>query len=138
MEKHIQPIVNSDTEFVYMCRKKGKQLLVQQLVLQWQRIFHLEDLKDISWPPSFSVLCTPHLKVSFPFRISVHFRNSDLTYLYNFKSISLLLLHQLLIFFFSSYSDHFSPGLLKTYPVFVPHLKLKLIAIAFKASHYQS
>lgn len=53
MQKHIQPIVNSDMEFVYMRRKKGKQLLVQQFVLQWQRIFHLEDLKDISWPPAF-------------------------------------------------------------------------------------
>lgn len=58
MEKHIQPIVNSDTEFVYMCRKERKQLLVQQLVLQWQRIFHLEDLKDISWPPAFQ--CSAH------------------------------------------------------------------------------
>jgi len=58
MEKHIQPIVNSDTEFVYMCRKERKQLLVQQLVLQWQRIFHLEDLKDISWPLAFQ--CSAH------------------------------------------------------------------------------
>lgn len=34
MQKHSQPVVNSDMKFVTIRGKEGKQLLVRQLVLQ--------------------------------------------------------------------------------------------------------
>lgn len=95
------------------------------------RMLHLEDLKAMCWnhlTPSFSELYKPHLTVSFLLK-RVHFRNSVITILYNFKSISFLLLLQLLKFFFQLLFWPFKSLSVEFLPCFCPTFLFKVQAL---------